>query len=138
MPSATRRHTSRGRAGVAPLLPILGFVLVYLVVNDRWPVPYWVAGLYIVSSISCFVLYAIDKSAARSGRWRVSENTLLVWGVLGGWPGAIVAQQLLRHKTQKASFRSAFWVSVIVNLIAFALVLTPVFTFFAAWASARS
>jgi uncharacterized membrane protein YsdA (DUF1294 family) len=83
----------------------------------------------------CFAVYAVDKSAAAAGRWRISENTLLLLGVLGGWPGAIVAQQTLRHKTQKANFRSAFWGTVVVNLIAFVLFITPVFSLFAGWAA---
>jgi len=106
-------------------LPILFFVLGYLALNALWPIPLWIAGVYVVASIVCFFVYLADKSAARAQRWRVPEATLLLWGVLGGWPGAIVAQQTLRHKTQKASFREAFWVSVILNLFVFALVATP-------------
>jgi uncharacterized membrane protein YsdA (DUF1294 family) len=63
----------------------------------------------------------------------VSENALLWTGLLGGWPGAIVAQQLLRHKTQKASFRSAFWMSVVANVVVFVLVTTPVLVMFTEW-----
>jgi len=132
MPSPSRRGTSPKRSsaslqrsGPASYLPILLFVLGYLVVNALWPIPLWVAGLYLGASIVCFLVYAADKSAATNRRWRVSEQTLLLLGVIGGWPGAIVAQQTLRHKTQKASFRSAFWVTVFLNLIAFALFATP-------------
>ena len=132
MPSPSRRGTSPKRSSASPkrsgpasYLPILLFVLGYLVVNALWPIPLWVAGLYLGASIVCFLVYAADKSAATNRRWRVSEQTLLLLGVIGGWPGAIVAQQTLRHKTQKASFRSAFWVTVFLNLIAFALFATP-------------
>jgi uncharacterized membrane protein YsdA (DUF1294 family) len=51
-------------------------------------------------------------------------------GVVGGWPGAIVAQQMLRHKTQKASFRSAFWGSVVINVIVVVVFATPLFSLF--------
>ncbi|TFC01649.1 DUF1294 domain-containing protein [Cryobacterium adonitolivorans] len=128
-----RRPTSRNRAGAARYVPIVLFVIGYLVVNALWPIPLWVAGVYLVVSIVCFVFYAVDKSAATKNRWRVSETTLLLWGVAGGWPGAIVAQQTLRHKTQKASFRSAFWASVIVNLVVFAVFATPAFALFVEW-----
>lgn len=79
-------------------------------------------------SIICFVAYAIDKSAARSGGWRTAERTLLVLGLAGGWPGAILAQQLLRHKTNKPSFRSAFWGTVVLNVVAFVVINSPLVT----------
>lgn len=131
-----RRTSRRRRPGAASYLVILGFVIGYVTVNARWPLPYWVAGIYLVASIVCFNAYAADKFAATAGRWRVSENTLLLLGVVGGWPGAIVAQQTLRHKMKKASFRSTFWGSVVVNLIVFMVFSTPAFALFAA-ASAR-
>ncbi len=95
------------------------FVAVYLVVSAVWPLPIWVAGVYVAASLGCFIAYAMDKSAARAGRWRVPESTLLGWGILGGWPGAIIAQQTLRHKTKKASFRAAFWTTVALNMLLF-------------------
>jgi uncharacterized membrane protein YsdA (DUF1294 family) len=62
-----------------------------------------------------FFAYAFDKAAARAGRWRTAEATLLLLGLVGGWPGALLAQQLLRHKSSKAPFRAAFWVTVALN-----------------------
>ncbi|EGN0091435.1 DUF1294 domain-containing protein, partial [Salmonella enterica subsp. enterica serovar Enteritidis] len=59
----------------------------------------------------------IDKTAARKTWRRVPESTLLVFGVVGGWPGAIVGQQLFRHKTQKQPFKTYFIVSVIVSIL---------------------
>lgn len=73
--------------------------------------------IYLVLSVLVAVVYAVDKSAARRGRWRVSERNLLLIGLLGGWPGAIVAQQVLRHKTRKASFQAWFWVTVVANAV---------------------
>ncbi|POH62570.1 DUF1294 domain-containing protein [Cryobacterium zongtaii] len=133
MPSSSRRTPARRTSRAARYLPILVLVAGYLVVHLLWPIPVWVAGLYLVASIVCFAVYAADKSAATKGRWRVSEKTLLLLGVVGGWPGAIVAQQTLRHKTQKASFRSAFWATVFLNLLAFAVFATPVFDLLAEW-----
>ncbi|HFE7524927.1 TPA: DUF1294 domain-containing protein [Salmonella enterica subsp. enterica serovar Newport] len=60
---------------------------------------------------------SIDKTAARKTWRRVPESTLLVFGVVGGWPGAIVGQQLFRHKTQKQPFKTYFIVSVIVSIL---------------------
>ena len=133
MPAPGRRPVARKRAGAAHYLPVLLFVLGYLVVTALWPIPIWVAGIYLVASLVCFVVYAVDKSAAGAARRRVSERTLLTLGLIGGWPGAIIAQQTLRHKTQKASFRKAFWATVVVNLVVFAVFATPVFSVAAEW-----
>lgn len=57
------------------------------------------------------------QTAARKTWRRVPESTLLVFGVVGGWPGAIVGQQLFRHKTQKQPFKTYFIVSVIVSIL---------------------
>lgn len=69
----------------------------------------------VIFSLVSYALYAKDKSAAQTNGWRVSERTLHTTALLGGWPGALVAQQRLRHKTKKASFRAVFWVTVVVN-----------------------
>jgi uncharacterized membrane protein YsdA (DUF1294 family)/cold shock CspA family protein len=123
--SRSGRGQSRSRPGAASYLAIVGFVIVYLTINAVWPIAPWSAGLYLAASLVCFLVYAIDKSAATAGRWRVAESTLLLLGVVGGWPGAIIAQQTLRHKTKKASFRCAFWATVIINVIVFVLLSTP-------------
>ena len=133
MPVPARQRRSRGRSNAAQYLPILLFVLGYLVVTALWPIPLWVGGVYLVASVVCFVVYAVDKSAAKAQRQRVSESTLLLLGVVGGWPGAIVAQQTLRHKTQKASFRRAFWGTVVINVIVFAVFASPVFSLVVDW-----
>lgn len=81
-------------------------------------VPLWIVGLYALLSVIAFAAYGIDKSAARQNRQRISEDTLLTLGLIGGWPGALMAQQLFRHKTRKRSFRRMFWVTVVVNVLA--------------------
>lgn len=85
-----------------------------------WPA---VATLYMFFSVIAFIHYARDKSAARSGRRRTSEKRLLILGLVGGWPGALLAQQTLRHKTSKRSFQLQFWLSVVINLVAVGWVL---------------
>lgn len=49
---------------------------------------------------------------------RIPEVTLLAFGVVGGWPGAIMGQQIFRHKTQKQPFKTWFLMSVVVNILA--------------------
>ena len=82
--------------------------------------PGWVDALYVGASALCIAVYGIDKFAARRGGDRVPEAMLLSLGAIGGWPGAIVAQQLFRHKTAKRSFRLQFWATVVLNVAVFA------------------
>jgi len=86
--------------------------------------PFVVAGFYIGMSTVTFVTYAFDKSAANNDRWRTPESTLHLLGLLGGWPGAMVAQGLLRHKSKKTSFRIAFWVTAVLNCAALGWLIT--------------
>lgn len=64
-------------------------------------------------SLITYVLYALDKSAARGRRHRVPERTLHLLSLLGGWPGALLAQHMLRHKTAKPRFLFVFWLTVL-------------------------
>jgi uncharacterized membrane protein YsdA (DUF1294 family) len=74
-----------------------------------------VAIVYLVASLVAVVAYAIDKSAAQRGQWRTSESTLHLLALLGGWPGALIAQQVFHHKSRKMSFQFLFWTTVAVN-----------------------
>ncbi|MEZ8804801.1 MULTISPECIES: DUF1294 domain-containing protein [Vibrio] len=80
---------------------------------------------YLVIGIVTFFVYAKDKRAAINGNWRVPEKTLHIFSVAGGWLGALIAQDKLRHKTQKQPFRFAFFVTVSLNVVAFVWTLTP-------------
>jgi uncharacterized membrane protein YsdA (DUF1294 family) len=85
-----------------------------------WGLPPWVGALYGALSLLCFAAYAQDKAAARAGRRRTPESALLLLGLAGGWPGAVLAQQWLRHKNAKAAFQWRFWLTVFVNACALA------------------
>ena len=78
----------------------------------------WLASFYGVASVVCFIAYAVDKSAAVQQRQRIAERTLLLLGLACGWPGGLLAQRLLRHKTIKTSFQLAYWCSVAANIAA--------------------
>lgn len=78
-----------------------------------------VLGLYGVASLLSLFAYALDKQAAESGRRRTPERRLHALDLAGGWPGGLLAQQWLRHKTAKGSFIVGFWFTVIVNVAAF-------------------
>lgn len=100
----------------ASLLWLPLFAIYYYLLDTTWGVPKIVAVVYLAASLVAFAAYAIDKSAAGRGGWRIQESSLLLFGLAGGWPGALLAQVLLRHKSSKTSFRFKFWVTVLLNL----------------------
>lgn len=67
-------------------------------------------------SVASYVLYAIDKRAARRSGQRVPERTLHLLALLGGWPGALLAQRVLRHKTAKPAFLVLFWLTALTHV----------------------
>lgn len=69
----------------------------------------WLAAWLVLASLVTFALYARDKRHAVRALPRTPENTLHLCALLGGWPGAFLAQRLLRHKTAKVSFQFIFW-----------------------------
>jgi uncharacterized membrane protein YsdA (DUF1294 family) len=81
----------------------------------------WLA-LYYGASIITYGVYAGDKAAAQNARRRTPELTLHLMSLVGGWPGALIAQVLLRHKTRKPSFLIGYWLTVIVNCIALGVI----------------
>ena len=117
---AARPRTSPHRIDAASIVVLVAFALFYALAAVLRGVPAWVGLLYAGASALCFALYAIDKQAAIHGRGRISEAMLLSLGLVGGWPGAIVAQQALRHKTVKRAFRIRFWITVAANVALFA------------------
>ena len=123
--SGARRATTSKSWDTSSIVALGIFAMTYLVSTAVWNLPPLVGAAYLVMSVICAGFYWHDKSAARSGEWRTSEGTLILLGILCGWPGAIVAQQLLRHKTTKQSFRVMHWFSVVLNLGLLLLAGTP-------------
>src|SRR5574343_80140 len=115
------RGTGRKRpvASNAPSrLPLALVALVFALlagatVANRLPI--MVIVIYAGASLIAFVAYALDKAAVRAGRWRTQESTLHLLALIGGWPGALLAQRQFRHKTAKTSFRVVFWATVLLN-----------------------
>jgi uncharacterized membrane protein YsdA (DUF1294 family) len=97
----------------------IGFATLFLAVicglAARGILPLEVPAVYLAASLAAVIAYGIDKSAAQSGAWRTRERTLHVPALMGGWPGALVAQTVFRHKSRKASFRIAFRATVALN-----------------------
>lgn len=118
------KKSNRASGPPAVLIASLFFTIVGVsVFVTNLPLP--VLGAYALISLVTFVAYTIDKSAAQAGRWRTSEGTLHLLALMGGWPGALVAQQTLRHKSKKASFRTVFWITAGLNCAGFAWLHKP-------------
>lgn len=112
------------RSNLPPLFAVCFLLLVVATVfMGRLPIA--VLALYVVASVVAFFAYAFDKSAALRNQWRTRESTLHLFALLGGWPGALAAQRLLRHKSAKTSFQVTFWGTVVLNCGAFGWLLSP-------------
>ncbi|MCY1557785.1 hypothetical protein D9M68_946630 [compost metagenome] len=85
---------------------------------DNGRIPFEAVFVPLILSAITFVAYALDKHAAQTGRWRTPESTLHLLELAGGWPGAWIAQQTLRHKSRKPGYRVVFWTMVFLHGIA--------------------
>jgi uncharacterized membrane protein YsdA (DUF1294 family)/cold shock CspA family protein len=112
----SKLEASGGRRLVPVIIvSVFSVVLSAAVLLGSIPLP--VLGLYAFMSVLLYFMYAADKSAAISGKWRTSEATLHLVALLGGWPGGLIARHRLRHKTIKQPFRFVFWCTVVLNCI---------------------
>lgn len=107
-----RSPAHSGRVAVA-FVTLFLVLLVAAVVTGKLPLI--VLGVYFGASAVTFIVYAIDKTAAEKDRWRTQESTLHLLGLIGGWPGAYLAQKAFRHKSRKREFQTVFWATVILN-----------------------
>jgi len=126
--TASRRPSERqerAQWGTATLFAIPAFLVVYGVVAVLWRPSGWISALYLGMSVLTFVVYAADKAAAEARRWRTPESTLHALALAGGWPGALVAQQFMRHKSTKQGFRELFWATVMLNVVGFVALCSP-------------
>lgn len=85
-----------------------------------------VGAVYLVMSVVTFVAYWKDKVAATKGAWRTPEKTLHKLELMGGWPGALVAQKVLRHKTRDIGYRRVFWAIVGAHVAGLAAIISGV------------
>ncbi|MGF6147968.1 RNA chaperone/anti-terminator [Kingella potus] len=105
-----------GRSSQATVVAALYAGVAVLCAAGR--LPWLLFAWYIVAGIITFAAYYSDKQAAQAGEWRIKEDTLHMLALLGGWGGALLAQAYMRHKSQKASFRSVFYATVFFNTAA--------------------
>ncbi len=106
------KKESKGLISIGVAVMFLVIVAVSVWVDKLPPI---ILEVYVGLSILTYFVYAIDKSAAKKGAWRTQESTLHLFAFAGGWPGALIAQQKLRHKSKKEGFRFVFWITVFLN-----------------------
>lgn len=110
------REVARGRSEAFAVLG--GFhLLALLVIATDHQMAVWIGLASLALSLVATAFYAWDKAVAGRGGSRVPESTLQTLALLGGWPGAALAQSRLRHKTRKASFQTTFAVVVALNTV---------------------
>ena len=115
-PRARPRFDAPARWSPQRLLLLPAFLALLACAAMFWKLQPLVPAWYAVASLLTFFAYAFDKSAAIAQRRRTPENTLHMLALVGGWPGALLAQQWLRHKSSKSSFIAVFWVTVLLNV----------------------
>ena len=79
---------------------------------------------FIIINLFTFFLMWLDKRKAKKGKWRIPENTLLLFVLLGGGIGGIAGIYIFRHKTQKAKFVIGFPVILICEILLIILLIT--------------
>jgi uncharacterized membrane protein YsdA (DUF1294 family)/cold shock CspA family protein len=121
-------HKKVTKANIQLLFAIIisiTFLAIVGILVAKNKLPFIIFGAYIILSVVAFALYRNDKSAAEWDEWRTPESTLHLISIIGGWPGALIAQNKLRHKSKKLSFRVVFWATVIINCGVLSWLLTP-------------
>ena len=121
-PPGHRKIRADGRSGNSTVVILLILVWIAMLAGGTWAkrLPIWTPGLAIALNFTVFYIYWLDKFAAQKRQWRTRENTLHLLALAGGWPGAWFAQQILRHKSRKISFRQNYWATVIAHCAALA------------------
>lgn len=125
--TSSRRTPQRTRQPVGPAMVLMLLWVALLtsgVVLGRLSWLFLPAALFL--NLVTFYVYWQDKFAATQGAWRTQEDTLHLFGLIGGWPGAWFAHQILRHKSSKQAFRNVYWMTAVLNVAALgAWVLMP-------------
>jgi uncharacterized membrane protein YsdA (DUF1294 family)/cold shock CspA family protein len=89
----------------------------YLLIMARNPLPFF---CYVTLSILAMFIYGTDKAHAATRDWRIPESWLHVLELMGGWPGALMAQNDFRHKTRKSLYQYIFRGIIALHLLAWA------------------
>jgi uncharacterized membrane protein YsdA (DUF1294 family) len=69
-------------------------------------------------NVIAFLAFGWDKRQSRHGAPRIAERTLIGLALCGGALGALIGQQVFRHKTKKQPFRVLLWLAAVINILA--------------------
>jgi uncharacterized membrane protein YsdA (DUF1294 family) len=115
MSTPSHQQRSNTREIIAAVIIACGSVAAIAALVFSKLLPPIILPAQLILSVIAYGMYGMDKRAAQAGEWRISEAVLHIVGVLGGWPGALLAQRVFRHKTRKEEFQVLFWVTVLLN-----------------------
>lgn len=74
--------------------------------------------IYLVTiNILGFLAMGLDKHKAKKGTWRIPENTLFSFTVLGGGVGTIAGIYAFHHKTKKKKFTIGMPLILILEIL---------------------
>lgn len=123
-PASAPRNRSASVPGNSGRVPWFAFALLLIAPNlalqrlgafsEFWPL--WIG--WAALSVVTYLVLASDKRRAQTGQGRIPEATLHTLSLLGGWPGALLAQSRHRHKTAKLGFQLIFWLTVAAHQFA--------------------
>ena len=71
----------------------------------------------IIINIVSFLFFGVDKLKAAKGKWRISENTLLLLALLGGSSGILLGMVIFKHKINKIKFSIGIPLIFLLNKI---------------------
>lgn len=115
------------------LQPMQIICIVYIVVLAILSISGLLNGMILlfvsIINVMTYWFYSQDKEAAQINQRRVPENTLHILAFLGGWPAAWLAQQRLRHKTQKQPFRKIYFCTIVFNILLILWLISPLNVF---------
>ena len=96
---------------ILSILPIWGTVKLSMIYRNPLPM-----AVYPITGLVTYWFYAHDKKQANNENWRIPEQTLHFWELIGGWIGGFIAQNTLHHKSEKSSYQSVYWIIVAIHL----------------------
>jgi uncharacterized membrane protein YsdA (DUF1294 family)/cold shock CspA family protein len=116
-PCAKNAVPTRGYGAGFPSLLLLAALLVMpAIALERVAIEGWKIMSYVLGiSLITYTVYASDKHRARTKAWRIPEAHLHLLELLGGWPGAWLAQRRLRHKCSKSNYQFVFWLVILTH-----------------------
>lgn len=117
--------TGQSKAWRGWLITLYGAFIMALQLTHQLPV--WAIAIPVLLSGLTYLIYDMDKKAAQQGKQRIPEKNLHLLALMGGWPGALLAQQKLRHKTAKTQFQQVFWATVVLNWFLLIILSMPLF-----------